>query len=89
MGCRPGLYTTSQQSLANAFRIKSCFILSAHNFSILTALAQIRVDVGAPPDVERQDGVNVAQAQGGILLHDLLGGRAITEGSDNSIQCDT
>ncbi len=84
----PGLYTPSQQPLAYALRIKPRFILSTHGLCVSASLTDIHVYVWAPPDVERQDGINVAQAQRGILLHDLLGGRAITEGSDDGIQCD-
>jgi len=89
MGCRPGLYTPSQQPLAYAFWVKPRFVLSTHGLCVPAPLAHIRVYVWAPPDVERQDGVNVAQAQGRILLYDLLGGRAVTEGGDNGIQCDS
>jgi len=74
------------QSFAYARRRKPSLDFLSNGCGLLLAPVKVGGDFGLVPQVVRDHGVHVRQGNGGVLLRNLLGGRASVERRDNGVE---
>lgn len=76
------------QSFAKAGRRKPTLDFRPNVVGQLLATLEVSADLWLVPQVVCDHGVHVGQGDGGVLLRDLLGGRASIERTDDRVECD-